>query len=264
MNRLLFLMILLLLPSIALAGPPPKAEELELVVSLNDKKVGSEVLRTQSGQEGRHDSIEANLQDKVQKVWKQFQQRATLERETDGTVKSYRRAIYVKGATILTNLFNYNGGWRVGAQADAGSKPKVTDVKVKMPFVVLDERAVSLVVIAAEQLARHGDADYVRVDNATYGRLALTTETLTADGKQWTRLHLRDGKAMHLEVLKNSAGHVVQIKGLDGWSGLAAGQKVPAHLESVTAETTKPAELPQTPTPTHKPVTPPKPRQVLP
>ena len=116
-------MVLLALP--ATAAPAAKAEELELQVSLNDKKVGTETLRTQSGQEGRYDSIDATLQDKVAKVWKAFQQRAALDREANGTMKGYRRGVYVKGATISTNLFAYNGNWRVGAQAEAGSKPKV-------------------------------------------------------------------------------------------------------------------------------------------
>lgn len=235
----------------AWATPPAKAETLELQVALSDKRVGTETLRTQTGQEGRYDSIEATLQDKVQKVWKSFQQRAALDSQSDGTVKSYRRSIYVKGATIASNLFAYNGGWRIGAQADAGGKPKVTDLRLKAPFVVLDERMVSLVVLAAEQLAKLGEADYVRVDNATTGHLNLTTEALLADGKHWSRLHLRDGKSLHLEVLKNPAGQVVAVKGLDGWSAIASGQKVPALLLPAAKESKEPksADLPLPATP---------------
>ncbi len=245
------------LGALAHAAPVAKPEALELTVSLNDKKVGIETLRTQSGQEGRYDSLDASLQDKVNKAWKSFQQRATLDSQADGTIKSYRRGIYVTGATINTNLFSYNGGWRIGAQADAGGKPKVTDVKLKAPFVVLDERSVALVVLAAERLQKLGDADYVRVDNATSGHLTLTTETLAAEGKHWTRLHLKDGKNVNLEVLKAPGGQVVAVKGLEGWTGVTTGQKVPANLTPV-AKDAKPAELPAGATPTHhiKPVVP--------
>lgn len=247
---------------VASAVPAAKPEALELQVSLNEKKVGTETLRTQSGQEGRYDALEATLQDKVQKVWKSFQQRATLDSQADGTIKSYRRGIYVTGATINTNLFSYNGGWRVGAQTDAGSKPKVTDLKLKAPFAVLDERSVALVVLAVERLAKLGDMDYVRVDNATTGHLALTSETLTADGKHWTRFHLRDGKGVNLEVLKNPGGQVVAVKGLEGWTGVTVGQKVPANLVPVPREIkdpkladlpAKPTELPTATTPTQPP-----------
>lgn len=231
---------------------PGKPEALELQVSLGEKKVGTETLRTQSGQEGRYDSLEATLEDKVNRVWKAFVQRATLESQADGAIKSYRRSIYVKGATIGTNLFVINGVWKVGAQSDAGGKAKVTDLKLKTPFVVLDERSVGLVVLAAERLAKLGEADYVRVDNATTGRLMLTTQLLAGEGKHWTRLEMRDGKSMHLEVLKNASGQVVAVKGLDGWSGVTVGQKAPANLTPVGKEA-KPAELPEAGTATAKP-----------
>ncbi len=263
MKKQLLLLVLglgLLPASLAFGAPAAKPEALELQVSLNDKKVGTETLRTQSGQEGRYDSLEASLQDKVNKVWKSFQQRATLDSQADGTIKSYRRGIYVTGATINTNLFSYNGGWRVGAQADAGSKPKVTDLKLKPPFVVLDERSVALVVLAAEKLGKLGEADYVRVDNATTGHLTLTSETLAADGKHWTRLHLRDGKTVNLEVLKSPGGQVVAVKGLEGWSGVTTGQKVPGNLTPVAHEPreAKAVELPAPVTPALPP-RPPKP-----
>ena len=252
MNKLLLLIACgLLLTTAAYAGPAAKVEALELQVSLDEKKVGTEALRTQSGQEGRYDSLEATLQDKVNKVWKTFVQRATLDSQADGTIKSYRRGIYVTGATINTNLFNINGAWKVGAQADAGGKSKVTDVKLKPPFVVLDERSVGLVVLAAERLAKLGEADYVRVDDATTGHLTLTTEVLAAEGKHWTRLRMQGGKNVNLEVLKNASGQVVAVKGLDGWSGVATGHKVPANLTPVGKEA-KPSELPAAVTPSAK------------
>lgn len=256
MKKSISLLVLLgLLPvSVALAGPPPpKPVELELQVSLNDKKVGTETLRTQSGVEAHYDAMEATLQDKVAKVWKSFQQRAQLESQADGAIKSYRRSIYVTGATITTNLFNYNGGWRIGAQADAASKPKVTELKLKAPFVVLDERSVALVALAAERLGKLGEADYVRVDNATTGHLILTSETLTtADGKHWTKLYLKDGKNIQLEVLKAPSGQIVTIKGLDGWAGTVTGQKAPANLTPVVKEA-KAVEPPAAVTPTQPP-----------
>lgn len=243
-------MLLVLVIGIALAPdrlahavPAPKLETLELQVSLNDKKVGTETLRTQLGQAGRYDSLDAALQDKVQKVWKSFHQRAQLESQTDGAIKSYRRGIYVTGATISTNLFTIDGAWHVASQAEAGSKPKVSNLTLKAPFVVLDERSVGLVVLAAERLAKLGDADYVRVDNATTGHLTLTTEVVAGEGKHWTRLHLRDGKNIHLEVLKSASGQVVEVTGLDGWSGVVTGQKVPTNLTPVGKES-KAVELP--------------------
>lgn len=252
------LLLLVAVPVLAVPPPTPKPAELELQVSLNDKKVGSETLRTQSGQEGRYDALEASLQDKVGKAWKSFQQRAQLETLPDGAIKGYRRSIYVTGATINTNLFNYNGGWRIGAQAEAGAKPKVTDLKLKAPFVVLDERSVSLVVLAAERMAKHGEADYVRVDNATTGHLTLTSETLSGEGKHWTRIAMTDGKNVKLEVLKNASGQVIAVKGLDGWSGLLAGHKVPANLTPVGKDA-KAVDVPAATTPTQAKPRPPQP-----
>ena len=255
MKPIFLLTALALLPAATASAKPAvpgKPDALELSVWLGEKKVGTEALRTQSGQEGRYDSLEATLEDKVNKVWKAFVQRATLDSQADGAIKSYRRGIYVKGATIGTNLFNINGVWKVGAQADAGGKAKVTDLKLKPPFVVLDERSVGLVVLAAERLAKLGDADYVRVDDATTGHLTLTTELMSGEGKHWTRLHMQGGKAIDLEVLKNASGQIVSVKGLDGWHGVAAGQKVPANLTPVSKES-KAAELPAAGTPTVKP-----------
>ena len=115
-------------------------------------------------------------------------------------------------------------------------------------------------------MAKTGEADYVRVDNATYGHLKLTTETLQGpEGKHWTRVHLvgDGGKTpVHLEILKSPGGHVVQVKGLDGWSAVATGQKVPAQLTSLTKDAGKDAvDLPKAATPTQPP---PRPKQVQP
>ncbi|MSP90962.1 MAG: hypothetical protein EXR79_04030 [Myxococcales bacterium] len=201
----------------------PKPEAHEWKVSLHDKPVGTETLRIQRGAQGLYYSTQASLQDKVQKVWRSFAQRAHLPLSLRGEVTQYDRWIDVTGATSSTKLFQFQGQWRVATQdaAEDGKKPKprVQDIKLTPPFVVLDERVQALIALGADHMAKAGVAefDFVRVDLAITGRMTLRTEHLLDQaGTKWSRQVL-EGGSMKLEVLRDAHGQAVDVRGVDGW-----------------------------------------------
>lgn len=241
-------------------GPANKVD-LELTVSLNDKKVGNESLRKSLGKEGTFYSTEAQLQDKVKKVWRSFKQRAFLNLDPKGEVLGYDRWIDVVGTTIKTKVYNFNGQWKISIIDEEGGKPKVLDLKVKQPLVIFDERMPSLIAVAVERMVGKDEFDYVRVDNATYGKMTQSAEHLVdGKGNKFTRFHLKAGSTT-LEVLRDGHGQVLAVKGFDGWKGELAGAKMPAGLTAAAkAEKIqeKPADAPTGPAKAQPPVAPPK------
>jgi hypothetical protein len=248
----------LLSPS-AVQAVPPKPATAELQVFLGDKPVGTEALRVTTTKEGTYYSTQAHLQDKVNKLWRSFTERGYLPIGPKGELTGYDRWIDVTGATGTTKLFNFNGQWRIAVTEAAidgkKPKPKVVDVKLKVPFVVLDERMQSMVLVAAERMAGVKEFDYVRVDDATTGHLTLSSEKLKSkDGAEFHRIRMKGGPApqagktqaqVDLEVLRDHAGHVVAIKGLDKWRAVAKDVKVPRDLTPAgNAPVDKPVETP--------------------
>ena len=206
----------------------PKPESHEYKLTLHDKPVGTETLRIQRGAQGLYYSTQASLQDKVKKVWRSFAQRAHLPLSLHGDVTQYDRWIDVTGATSSAKLFQFQGQWRIATQeaADDGKKPKprVQDVKLTAPFIVLDERVQALIALGADRMAKAGAAefDFVRVDLATVGRMTLKTEHLQDKaGARWSRQVL-DGGGMKLEVLRDALGHAIDVRGVDGWRAVHA------------------------------------------
>jgi hypothetical protein len=239
---------ILLSPGV-LEAVPPKPATAELQVFLADKPVGTEALRVTTTKEGTYYSTQAQLQDKVNQVWRSFTERGYLPIGPKGEMTGYDRWIDVTGATGKTKLFNFNGQWRIAVTEAAidgkKPKPKVVDVKLKVPFVVLDERLSSLVLVAAERMAGVKEFDYVRVDDATTGHLTLSSEKLKdKSGAEFHRIRMKGG-TVDLEVLRDHAGHVVTIKGLDKWRAVAKNVKVPKDLTPAgNAPVDKPVETP--------------------
>ncbi len=239
----------------ATAVEDAKPKGVELQVFLGDKPVGTEVFRSSKGSEAHFFSTEAQLQDKVGKAaWKAFKQRAALQTGTDGVLQQYDRWIDVTGATQQSKLFNFQGKWRISV-VDAAfegkkPKPKVTDVKAGNPTVVFDERLPSLVVLAAERAEGKGEVEFVRVDDASSGKVHVATEHLSdAKGGKFTRTTLK-GDKVDAWVLRDGSGAVVAIKGMDNWRAVAKGAKVPADGSLKPAEApAKAAPLPAASTP---------------
>ena len=218
---------------------------LELQVFLHDKLVGSETLRSTKCADALCYSTVAQLQDKVNKVWRSFKQRSHLQLTPQGEVSQFDRWIDVTGATQSTKLFNFNGQWRIAVTEAAfegkKAKPKVSDVKATQPLVVLDERLPALVAVAAERMGDKASFDYVRVDNATYGKLTRTREALvTGKGHKYSRDRLKADK-FEVWVLRDAGGKVVAVQGLDGWRGVAKDAKVPTDLQVDAAAKEGPA-----------------------
>jgi len=228
-----------LAPTTAWAAAVEKAPSLVMDVFLGDKPVGSTELRIMSGKEASHYSIQAHLQDKVAKVWRSFTERAYLPFGPKGEITQYDRWIDVTGATSQAKLFNNAGQWRVAFTDSAVDgkkpKPKVADVQLKAPFVVLDERLPMLVALAAERMAGQQSFDYVRVDDATSGHLTLSSETLTDKaGQKYHRISMK-GAHVDLEVLRDHGGRVLSIKGLDKWRAVTKDVKIPKDLQVAEA-----------------------------
>ncbi|MBI5607553.1 MAG: hypothetical protein HY902_01580 [Deltaproteobacteria bacterium] len=242
--------------SAAVAGEEAKPKGVELQVFLGDKPVGTEVFRSSKGSEANFFSTEAQLQDKVGKAaWKAFKQRAALQTAPDGTLQQYDRWIDVTGATQQSKLFNFQGKWRISV-VDAAfegkkPKPKVTDVKAANPTIVFDERVPSLVVLAAERADGKGEVEFVRVDDASSGKVHVATEHLSdAKGGKFTRTTLK-GDKVDAWVLRDGNGALLAIKGMDNWRAVAKGAKVPADASLKPAEVpAKAAPLPAAGTPT--------------
>ncbi len=227
----------------------------ELQVLLHNKPVGTEVLRSAKGAEANYYSSEAKLKDKVNKVWREFKQRSHLQLTIAGEVSQFDRWVDVTGATQGTKLFNLGGQWRIAVTEPAFEgkkpKPKVTDITAAQPLVVLDERLPSLVFVAIERMAGKESCDYVRIDNATFGKLALSTEHVV-DGKGVKYLrHRLTGDKVDAWVLRDAEDKVLAIQGLGGWSAVVGGGKVPADLKVVEAPAAAPSAAP-TPTESHK------------
>lgn len=240
------------LSSTACAAPLVETVKATLIlqVFLNDKAVGTETLRTKTGTEGHYWSTEAQLQDKVNKVWRAFKQRAHLQLTPAGEVQSFDRWIDVTGATQSTKLFNFNGQWRIAVTEAAfegkKAKPKVTDVKASQPLVMLDERLPSLVFVAAERMADKDTFAYVRVDNATFGTLTRSREALVdAKGAHYVKEWLK-GDKVAVWLLRDSGGKVVQVQGLDGWRAVTKDAKPPLGLKAAPPDKTgdKPSDKP--------------------
>ena len=244
----------LLLPTAGLAAPPIAKPTLELQVFRADKAVGTELVREQATKEATYWSSSAQLQDKVNKVWRSFTERGHIPLGPKGEFDQYDRWIDVTGATSQAKLFQFNGQWRISFMDSAidgkKPKPKVVDVKVKAPFIVLDERLPSLVAWGAERMAGKTEFDFVRVDDATTGHLLLTSERLEDKaGKIYHRLRMK-GSGQDLEVLRDSGGHVLAIKGLDMWRAVAKDAKIPKDLapaKAPAATATDPAPADATP-----------------
>ncbi len=253
--------ILISITAFAANHGPANKVDLELTVSLNDKKVGNESLRKSVGKEGTFYSTEAQLQDKVKKVWRSFKQRAFVNLDPKGDLLGYDRWIDVVGTTIKTKVYNFNGQWKISIIDEEGGKPKVLDLKVKQPLVIFDERMPSLIAVAIERMVGKDEFDYVRVDNATYGKMTQTSEHLTdGKGNKFTRFHLKAGTTT-LEVLRDGHGQVLAIKGFDGWKGELAGAKMPTGLVAAPKSEKiqdKPADGPAEPAKAQPPVAPPK------
>lgn len=242
------------LPAIAspAAAAEPKPESTEFRVFRGDKDVGKEVLRKQTGKEGVYFSIHASLQDKVTKVWRTFTQRAHLPLLLNGEFTRYDRWIDVTGATSEAKLIQFQGGWRVVTREAAKDgvlpKPKVTEVKVAKPLVVFDERLPSLVAVAAERMTGRTAADYVRVDDGTFGKVAISYENLVDKaGTRFTRTRMT-APGVDVAVLNDDKGRTVHVQGLDGWSGLVVGAKIPKDLKAVASAAPE-APLPAAATP---------------
>ena len=217
---------------------PSVKPALELQVFLGDKLVGDEVLRRTPGKDVSYWSTQANLQDKVAKVWRAFKQRTHLQLDGRGEIVEYDRWIDVTGATTQDKLFQFQGKWKTSHQDpvnEEGKKPKpvVKEIPLAPPFVVLDERVPSLVVLAAERMAGQASCHYVRIDTGASGQLTVTTEALVSKaGARFERVRLR-GDKLELEVLRDHAGKVVSVKGVDGWRAVAKEQQVPRDLTVV-------------------------------
>ena len=142
----------------AWAAAIEKTPSLVMEVFLGDKPVGETELRIMSGKEASHYSIQAHLQDKVAKVWRTFTERAYLPVGPKGEITQYDRWIDVTGATSQAKLFNNAGQWRVAFTDSAVDgkkpKPKVSDVQVKVPFVVSFALTVMVAVPAATAVTR--------------------------------------------------------------------------------------------------------------
>jgi hypothetical protein len=222
-------------PALAVAqeAKAPKGQELQ--VFLGDKPVGGEMLRSTKGGEAHFHAGEGQLQDKIgKKAWKAFKQRWALQLGLDGAVTQYDRWIDVTGATQQVKLFNYQGQWKISV-VDAAfegkkPKPKVSDIAGGQPLVVLDERAPALVAVAVELAGAAKECHFVRVDNATSGKANLVHEALVdAKGSKFKRTRLQ-GQGLDVAVLRDAAGKIVQIQGIDGWRAQAKDVKLPTGL----------------------------------
>lgn len=224
-----------LAPALAVAQDVKMAKGQELQVFLGDKPVGGEMLRSTKGAEAHFHAGEGQLQDKIgKKAWKAFKQRWALQLGLDGAVTQYDRWIDVTGATQQVKLFNYQGQWKISV-VDAAfegkkPKPKVSDVAGGQPLVVLDERAPALVAVAVDLAGAAKECHFVRVDNATSGKANLVHEALVdAKGSKFKRTRLQ-GPGLDVAVLRDSAGKIVQIQGIDGWRAQAKDVKLPTGL----------------------------------
>ena len=146
--------------------------------------------------------------------------------------------LFRSGATIQERVYQFGGGWKLSHQDpvnDQGKKPKpvVKDLAVKGPFVVLDARVPSLIVLAADRVAGQSAIGFVRVDNASSGQLAVARQALVAkNGDRFERVSLRADN-FEVSVLRDAAGKLVSVRGVEGWRALIKDRAEPRDLQAV-------------------------------
>lgn len=238
-------------PAVAQESKAAKGQELQ--VFLGDKPVGTETFRSTKGAEAHFHAGEAQLQDKIgKKAWKTFKQRYALQVNLEGKVTQYDRWIDVFGATQQLKLFNYQGQWRISV-VDAAvegkkPKPKVSDVAGGAPLIVVDERAPSLLAAGVDLLGTSQECHYIRVDNASTGKAAVTTEALVdGAGAKFKRVRIH-GSGLDVHVLRDGAGKLLAVQGVDGWRAVVKDAKIPKDL-AVDAAAAPAAPAPAAPEP---------------
>lgn len=227
----------------AIAAPEAaKADALKLKILHKEKPAGTSTLRTLAGKEGLYYAIEADLEGKVGKTVRTFAQRAHLALNLQGEVVKFDRWVDVTGATTQAKLFQYEGAWKVALPTD-GPKPRVVPVQVKQPFVVVDERLPALALVAVERMAGLAEFDYVRLDDATFGRMTQTTETVVdKNGEEFTRVRLQGGNVT-IDVVREAKGKTtLGVIGLGGWNAVVEGRKLPVGLKSLPSAVPPPAD----------------------
>jgi hypothetical protein len=172
------------------------------------------------------------LLDSVAAEWKVPVAELTTDKSTVIHTKSKRRISYgdvvkfdrwidVTGATSQAKLFLYEGTWKV-AFYEAGAKPKVIPVAVKQPLVVLDERLPALALVAVERMKGKSEFDYVRLDDASFGRMTQSTQDVVdKHGHAFQRIRLESEK-VRIDVVQDAKGRTLGVIGINLFTSAVA------------------------------------------
>lgn len=220
---------------LACFGPSPaeaRRSKLKPVLTLKVRKgkrvIGTEELRIKTGKKDeetkqikRYFSTKSRLKD----GGRRFGFRTHTIIDGKGKMLTYDRWIDVKGATLRRRVFAFKGAWKLVVFAQQGRKNALTELNHKGPLLVLDPRSPTLVSLAVDRLVGKQEMAFVNADSAEMGKLSMTAEHLAdANGARYIRYHLKGTvgakqRPVALSVLRDDAGHTLQVVGLAGYSG---------------------------------------------
>lgn len=217
-----------LVPSLTTSGwaksSKPKPPSIE--VRKGKAKIGSEVVRSRTGEANTYHSTSAKLRD----AGRSFTQRAHLMLDAKGEVVTYDRWIDVKGATIRIRAFNYEGTWKLVLFGQPGEKNKVTDFKIKGAPVIFDERSPMVNGLAAVLAGKRASVPYIRIDDTTAGEAKVERQALVdASGTRYVRTRFVAPK-FEVEVIRDGEGKTVWTTGPGGYAG-KSGALDPSRLQ---------------------------------
>lgn len=203
----------------ALAAPADKAKPPTIDVRRGKAKIGSESLRSKTGEANGYHSTSARLAD----GGRTFTQRAHLVLDTTGALQTYDRWIDVKGATLRIRIFQHEGKWKHVLFGQPGEKNQVTDLDAQGTPVIFDERSPTINGLAALLAAKRDKVWYIRADEPSSAEATITREALSdAAGKAFARTTFT-AKKFNIAVVRDAEGRVVHVAGPGEYSGSIAG-----------------------------------------
>ncbi len=203
----------------AATAAPDKAKPITIDVRKGKGKIGSESLRSKTGEANGYHSTSARLSD----GGRTFTQRAHLVLDAKGVLQTYDRWIDVKGATLRIRVFQHEGKWKHVLFGQPGEKNQVTDLDAQGNPVVFDERSPTINGLAALLAAKREKVWFIRADEPSSAEATITREALTdAAGKAFARTTFT-AKKFTIAVVRDADGRVVHVAGPGEFGGSLAG-----------------------------------------
>lgn len=205
----------------AWSKPEDTKPHLTLHVYKGKQKLGKESVRFQRGESNSYLSTTARLKERG----RTYGFRTHMVFDAKNKLLTYDRWIDVRGASPRRRVYAFKGAWKMVIFGGPTRKRTLTDLGIKQPPAVLEPRSPALVAQLVSRLSGEPSASvpWVHAEKGQAGTLRLSVVPSTAaDGSKYTQLILQGtlkSKPIELKVIQDAKGKVVEVHGLDGYSG---------------------------------------------